>query len=105
MGNVSLGAALAGHAERVKADSNTIMTVVVTPSSTLGPQSLQSHLAVAVNAVDGQLYSYVRRERFEEHGGWLRLAGFVGSGRWHALDKRVAPSLPRVTDAAGSARV
>ena len=71
VGNVSLSAALAGHAERVKADSNTIMTVVVTPSAPAGPQSLHSHLAVAVNAADGQLYSYVRRERYEARGAWV----------------------------------
>lgn len=61
VGNASLSAALAGHAERVKADSNTIMTVLVTPAAALSsPSSLSHRLDIAVDSNDGQLYSYVR---------------------------------------------
>lgn len=101
VGNVSLSAALAGHAERVKADSNTIMTVVVTPSAPAGPQSLHSHLAVAVNAVDGQLYSYVRRERCEARGGWP-CCWESASG---AADSLAPHPLPCVRHPAGPARL
>ena len=59
--NVSLSAALAGHAERVKADSETIMTVLVTPAAAqAGPPSLRSRLEMAVDAQDGRLWAYVR---------------------------------------------
>ena len=59
VGNVSLGAALAGHAQRVKADSNTILTVIATPVVASYPPSLCQRLDMAVDAKDGQLWAYV----------------------------------------------